>query len=437
MKKIYLSIVGLTAFGSVYSQNPFPAKKPSATQIVANPHHKIKSNNVAKTAAGPGHISGSVFAANVISLNNYTSGTDYNVYANPIFMDSTVVTSSSTGNSNIFNMKAGANFDPKSIYWDGLGNQLLAPSDSYTVDSLWIGVGYNQVNYAANDTLIVEMAWGLPATTTVYQALSITSVTPSLQFRTPKISSSTLHGDNSFLSAPSTNYKKFKAVLNSVDTVGGVNDVANNGYVIIPNVNQLIPAGNMVSVAYTYKPGTVVAAGSIVHQYTGGAAQTDNGIVGYLYSDPSTTSNYHFYDATSYSGGFDYYAKQRYGLYSGGSAFLNLCGYPSTESSWDIGFSVSYVSSVGINELEANGAALGQNVPNPFNGESTVTYKLAKDVNSVVFTVTDVMGRVISSEKAATSTGSHSIKLGSFAAGVYYYTLNVDGKTSTKKMIAQ
>jgi hypothetical protein len=438
MKKIYLSIVGLTAFGSIYGQNPFPAKKSTASQIIANPHHKTKSNNLAKTAtAGPGHISGSVFAANVIALNSYVSGTDYNVYANPIFMDSTVVSSSSTGNSNIFNVKGGGNFDPKSIYWDGTGNQLLAPSDSYTVDSLWIGVGYSQVNFAANDTLIVEMAWGLPSSTTVYQALSISSVTPSLQFRTPKINSSTLHGDKSFLTAPASNYKKFKAVLTSVDTVGGVNDVANNGYVIIPNVNQLVPAGNMVSVAYTYKPGTVVAAGSVVHQYTGGSAQTDNGIVGYLYSDPATTSNYHFYDVSSYSGSFDYYTKQRYGLYTGGSAFLNLCGYPSTESSWDIGFSVTYVSSVGINELEANGAALGQNVPNPFNGESTVTYQLAKDANSVLFTVTDVMGRVISSEKASTSTGSHSIKLGSFAPGVYYYTLNVDGKTSTKKMIAQ
>ncbi len=434
MKKIYLSIVGLTAFSSVYSQNPFPAKKPSAIQIIANPHQKVRSNSVAKTTtAGPGHISGSVFAANVISLNSYTSGTDYNVYANPIFMDSTVVTSSSTGNSNIFNMKAGANFDPKSVYWDGVGNQLLAPSDPYTVDSLWLGLTYTKVNYSVNDTLIVEMAWGLPTNTSVYQALSISSVTPSLQFRTPKISSSTLHGDKSFLSAPTTNYKKFKRVLLTADT----SKTANNGYIIVPNVNQLIPAGNMVSVAYTYKPGSVVAAGSVVHQYTGGTAQTANGIVGYLYSDPATTSNYHFYDVTSYSGGFDYYAKQRYGLYSGGTAFLNLCGYPSTESSWDIGFSVTYVSSVGINELENDGASLGQNVPNPFDGASSVTYKLTKDASSASFMVTDVMGRVVSSEKVSSNAGTHTVKLGSYAAGVYYYTLTVDGKTSTKKMIAQ
>lgn len=92
---------------------------------------------------------------------------------------------------------------------------------------------------------------------------------------------------------------------------------------------------------------------------------------------------------------------------------------------------------VGINELNGNDAVLGQNVPNPSNGESTVSYKLAKDVSSVVFTVTDVMGRVISSEKTSTTAGVHTVKLNSYSAGIYYYTINVDGKSATKKMIVQ
>jgi FAD synthase len=54
-----------------------------------------------------------------------------------------------------------------------------------------------------------------------------------------------------------------------------------------------------------------------------------------------------------------------------------------------------------------------------------------------MFTVTDVMGRVVSSEKAASTIGTHTVNIGSFAAGVYYYSLNVDGKVMTKKMIAQ
>jgi hypothetical protein len=92
---------------------------------------------------------------------------------------------------------------------------------------------------------------------------------------------------------------------------------------------------------------------------------------------------------------------------------------------------------VGLNELEHNGSSLGQNVPNPFDGASTVTYKLVKDAGTVNFSVCDVTGRIVSSEKVSAQAGTHTIKLGSYAAGVYYYTLNVDGKTATKKMIAQ
>lgn len=433
MKKIYLSMFGFVAFGSAFSQNLAPIK-PAAHQAIANPHHTSATPSNKRTVAGPGHISRSVFAENVISLKGFTSGTEFNVYANPIFLDSTAVTSSSSGNSNVFNMKAGANFDPKSIYWDGIGNPLLSTADAYTVDSLWLGLTYKKVNFAVNDTIIVEVAWGLPSNTSVYQSLSISSVTPSLTFRTPKITSSALHGDKTFLSAPSSNYKKIKRVLTTADT----SQTANGGYIIIPNVNQLVPAGNIVSVAYTYKPGSTVAAGSVIHQYTGGAPQTANGIVAFLYSDPATTSNYNFDDNNSYSGGFDYYTKQRYGLYTGTTAFLNSCGYPSTESSWDIGFSVSWASSsVGVNELEKNGFALGQNVPNPFSNGSTVKFELVKDAKSVVFTVTDVMGKVVSTENVSGSTGVHTVNIGSYAAGVYYYTLNVDGKSITKKMIAQ
>jgi hypothetical protein len=102
----------------------------------------------------------------------------------------------------------------------------------------------------------------------------------------------------------------------------------------------------------------------------------------------------------------------------------------------DIGYKLS-VSITGVNELEEKGFALGQNAPNPFTGSSKVDFQLAKNANSAVFTVTDVMGRVISTENVATTVGKHSINLASYAAGVYYYSLNVDGNVTTKKMIVE
>jgi hypothetical protein len=236
-----------------------------------------------------------------------------------------------------------------------------------------------------------------------------------------------------FLGAPAANYKKIKYPLRDADT----NRTTNSGYIIIPNVNQLVPAGNVFVAAYTFVAGQAVAPGAIAYAYPGGAPQNTNGLIGYLYSDPSSTSNYKFYDPSSKSLGYDLIPKQRYGMYSGTQSFFNTCMLPNTEGSWDMGFSVSYVSSVGVKELENKGFELGQNVPNPFNGQSSVTYTLAKEASSAVFTVSDVTGRVISTEKADASKGTHSITLGNYASGVYYYSLNVDGNVSTKKMIAQ
>ena len=118
--------------------------------------------------------------------------------------------------------------------------------------------------------------------------------------------------------------------------------------------------------------------------------------------------------------------------------------YLSTPDTWYLENALPMIrlnvtnTTTGIKNIASKNAnLLGQNVPNPFTKESTVSYQLAKDANSAVFTVTDVMGRVISSEKVKTEKGTHSIKLGTYSAGLYYYSLNVDGAVNTKKMIVE
>jgi hypothetical protein len=102
-----------------------------------------------------------------------------------------------------------------------------------------------------------------------------------------------------------------------------------------------------------------------------------------------------------------------------------------------ISFHLTDDMTTGINNLAQNTFGLTQNMPNPFTKESIVRFNLEKEVNTALFTVTDVMGRIVTSEKVATTTGSHTVKLGSYAAGVYYYSLNIDGNITTKKMIVE
>ena len=102
-----------------------------------------------------------------------------------------------------------------------------------------------------------------------------------------------------------------------------------------------------------------------------------------------------------------------------------------------VDFSIHTPLPASIHQIENNGFALGQNMPNPFTNSSTIKYALIKDFSSAIFTVTDITGRIVSSEKVSSNNGAHSINLGSYAAGVYYYSLNVDGTIITKKMIVE
>ncbi len=396
----------------------------------------IHNNNVQKTSANGGRIVRSIFAENIVNSKLLAINTEYAVYAQVLFVDSTVVTSSASGNNPIWQHAAGAIFDPTSKYWGSNGKPLLDKVDLYLVDTVYIGGVYKQVNFNVNDTLIIDCVWGAPNNSSLFSALAISS--QSVSFRIPYLTNSTAHGhfssivDNAGAPVPATNYKRIKRVLSTRDTLKSAND----GYFVIPtNIN--VGAGEIFMVSVVYKPGSVVPPLSVMYQYQGGSPQTQNSFRAYFYSDPSSTANYNFIDKKSYSGCFYHHQLGRYNKFT--NSILNLCGYPDSESGWDIGFSVTYPnSSVGLDDFEKTGASLSQNYPNPFKGETTVKYTLINPAKNVSINIIDITGKEVYKTNADNQIGAHSIKLGShLAAGVYYYTLNIDGATSSKKMIVQ
>ena len=91
--------------------------------------------------------------------------------------------------------------------------------------------------------------------------------------------------------------------------------------------------------------------------------------------------------------------------------------------------------------------SLLQNFPNPFNPETWIPFKLAKDAN-VSISIYDVSGHLIRSiylgrkdagyyttrNRAAYWDGKNS--KGEFAAnGVYFYTIKADNFVATRKMV--
>ena len=81
---------------------------------------------------------------------------------------------------------------------------------------------------------------------------------------------------------------------------------------------------------------------------------------------------------------------------------------------------------------------LSNNRPNPFNGETKVTYQLNKGANNVVFEVFDITGKQVLVENMGNqSAGQYNIILdgANFTSGLYYYSLTVNGERLSRKMV--
>ncbi|TND08784.1 MAG: hypothetical protein FD123_2000 [Bacteroidetes bacterium] len=94
------------------------------------------------------------------------------------------------------------------------------------------------------------------------------------------------------------------------------------------------------------------------------------------------------------------------------------------------------VNGVGFNELAGEEVKVNQNVPNPTNGITKIDYAL-KNNGKVTFSVYDIAGKLVySNNEGNQAAGVHTIELNTndYNAGVYFYTVNVDGVSVTKKM---
>jgi hypothetical protein len=128
----------------------------------------------------------------------------------------------------------------------------------------------------------------------------------------------------------------------------------------------------------------------------------------------------------------------------GGVPFDNdewsMCGADTEYFYWQdnaIFATVSFISTVGINNITDNGVSVSQNYPNPFDKTTRIEYNITKP-SDIVFNVYDMAGRkLIANTYSKVNPGSHQITLDAnqFTPGIYFYTFDVNGKSVTKKMV--
>jgi hypothetical protein len=90
---------------------------------------------------------------------------------------------------------------------------------------------------------------------------------------------------------------------------------------------------------------------------------------------------------------------------------------------------------VSVNDITATNWYLGQNLPNPAQNKTVIPYTVPTD-GTVMFKLTTISGQVIYSKSLDVLSGSHllEIDIENLSNGIYYYSMEYQGTTITKKM---
>lgn len=449
MKKIYLSLAGMLLCGSIISQSAFNMQDQNSVKAVLAPNavlHTFNNSNTDRTT-GPFRLwvepIGDVMAKKGLILSGTTP--NQTLFLSPTFMDSTVRIGTGTSTSSfVSSILQGSILDPKSTNLQSSSVPIVSMTDPYSIDSLVIYGSYVKKT-ATVDTLYTWLVWGAPSNTNVFTKTENAAVwsAPISTWRDSLIGTKitgavTGAGNKVKPAAPSGNYILIKYVLKQSDSTTSGHFKA---IVIQLPVIAAIPAGNIVSCSYTFVPGAVYSAGDCIYSYTGATlSQNKNGFGAIVWGQFTPTVNLfsdyvdHQVDPTSWCMGTSYDKNQRHNGYPAPWPTLmtgNLVSAPV------IAYSI-YGGTVSSGELLKNDFALSQNTPNPFTKETTINYQIKNAAAKVSLEIYDIRGvKLFENTQKSLSEGKYSVEINNvdFAAGIYFYSLTVDGNKVTKKMI--
>ena len=107
---------------------------------------------------------------------------------------------------------------------------------------------------------------------------------------------------------------------------------------------------------------------------------------------------------------------------------------PSDETSIDITFDTQ---NVGIEDVFASSnSGISESYPNPANSNVKMNYSLEPGWNNANLTIYSMLGSQVENVNLNENQGTLNLDISSLPAGMYFYTLMVDGNAiNTKKML--
>ena len=90
---------------------------------------------------------------------------------------------------------------------------------------------------------------------------------------------------------------------------------------------------------------------------------------------------------------------------------------------------------VGLNDLSKASFTMEQNIPNPAKGNTIIHYSIPQD-GEITFQLYSISGQLLYTEQESVPLGEHQIELNlsDYASGVYFYTMEYNGRRISKRM---
>ncbi len=347
----------------------------------------------------------------------------FNIYQNPIFMDSTVKAEFSNTTTYINSHAIGTTYDPTSVIW---GQYQFSSVDSYCVDSVYIFGAYRTPKSIPNpngDSLIVEFVWGPKSDTATYKdgAITYSGASPDnrCEFLSPKFSRAL--SQNFRLSG--LNKIRKAIALTTADTVGFGSRLYGT------NINQLIPAGNLAAFNFYFKSGyrSALSVGDTVFSTVSPNTVASPNFSTRIAQDPNfaqTNSIMYFCDPDGENGTSTLRSEE---LYGSGSNWL----FPESYSG---NFTYMMVST-GICKIGLDETSINNNVelyPNPTSG--IVNIAITQGDNYTIELV-NMLGQTVHVEEVRVS-GNETLSrnFSELSNAIYLVNVKGDNYSSTSKL---
>jgi hypothetical protein len=420
MKKIYLILAGSLLVSGAFAQAPLSTSKFKEAPKDRPDRQLRQLNNTSRSTI----VNQKVNFIDM-SASYYSSTPDYDLYY--VFPDSTPKAMFGATVGTPFCSSMGMTFDLSS---DIINSSVLTSDDAFdpsataTLDSIAVYSRYTKGRAGYVDTVIYRVVTGGASNnlTRVFFFTGQATNYPSSN-DTTRFAQLLRHPSGSPTAATPGVIAEYKVPLRAGDTAanGTHYPVAVTGGIQVPRV---------FAITVDYKPGGpytpyVDTLGERVGSFSVYTAELNG---------DGTYSNYvpGDYNGSSWVNNTSKYetASSWYGWY------IPYLAYGATIfESIDLDVVLSQTNSVSVVENEKE-ATLFQNYPNPSNSITTVKYALENQAN-VTFEVMDVTGKkVISSNEGSRNAGTHSIEINTseLNAGIYFYSIVVNGNMITKKM---